>query len=101
MIKTYDIDGVIYTLTADKRREDVYLVSRKRPTDKRAKRFGHVRREQAFAGSRNVNGSWSGTFTTALSQGALWMRSDKVSLKRRIEKMHDATTSFYNDLVVL
>ena len=92
MIKTYDIDGVIYTLTADKRREDVYLVSRKRPTDKRAKRFGHV---------RNVNGSWSGTFTTALSQGALWMRSDKVSLKRRSEKMHDATTSFYNDLVVL
>ena len=92
MIKTYDIDGVIYTLTADKRREDVYLVSRKRPTDKRAKRFGH---------GRKVNGSWSGTFTTALSQGALWMRSDKVSLKRRIEKMHDATTSFYNDLVVL
>ena len=97
MIKTHDIDGVIYTLTADKRREDVYLVSRKRPTDKRAKRFGHVRVVQH--GNKSF---WHGTFTTALSKGALWMTSFKHrSLESRIEQMHNTTTSFYNDLVVL
>jgi hypothetical protein len=84
------IDGAVYTVKKNNR-------------IKWAEFWTLLRNGKPFATIEHTEkDGWSGSFfTTDLGRGALWGRSPKVSLERRVHIMHDAHVETLKRLIVI